>query len=328
MDVPLKHALKLAFALAFCANAFSVPAQAASPYAAQIAQELPAAVAVRVGSSLNDSNAEAFYAQEKGFFRQVGLNVEVTAFNNGAAAAAALAGGAIDITIAPPMQIAQAITRGIPFTVIAAGALNTSRAPSGWVVVAKNSPIQSAKDLEGKTVAINGLKSSSENPMDAWLAKNGADVTKVHRIEMPSAQMPAALARGTIDAALILEPAYSTGLQHGDIRLLANPTGAMRSVYLQTAWFTTKQYATQHPDVVKKFAEAIYSAASWANAHQSESGAILTAHSKLNPDIASTMSRVQYARSIQLYEIAPELDIGYKYGRLSRPVSPTELVER
>ncbi len=41
------------------------------------AEKAPAGPVLRVGSSLNDSNAEAFYATEMGFFKQAGLNVEM-----------------------------------------------------------------------------------------------------------------------------------------------------------------------------------------------------------------------------------------------------------
>ena len=113
----------------------------ATPSSYAIADVPESKVTVRVGTTPNDSNAEAFYAQEMGFFRQAGLNVELTSFNNGASAAAAMASSSIDISISPPMQIAQAISHGLPFIVIAAGALNTIRAPAAWIVVAKNSPI-------------------------------------------------------------------------------------------------------------------------------------------------------------------------------------------
>jgi NitT/TauT family transport system substrate-binding protein len=298
----------------------------ATPSSYAIADVPESTVTVRVGTTPNDSNAEAFYAQEMGFFRQAGLNVELTSFNNGASAAAAMASSSIDISISPPMQIAQAISHGLPFIVIAAGALNTIRAPAAWIVVAKNSPIKSAKDLIGKTIAVNGLNSSSENPLDAWLVKNGAVTSESHRIEMPSSVMSAALARGTIDAAVIFEPALSEGLRRGEIRVLAVPTGAMRNVYLQTAWFTTKQFATQNPQAVRRFARAIYLAAEWANTHQKQSGEILAAHSKLDLALVDSMQRVQYARSLQASEIAPELETGFTFGRLQRPVAAAELI--
>ncbi len=300
---------------------------AAAPF--QIA-DVPgsAATPLRVGSSANDSNAEGFYAVENGFFKQAGLNVEMTQFNNGDAAAAAMAAGSIDIGIQPPMQIAQGVTRGLPFTIVAAGAMNTVNAPAGIICVAKNSPLRNAKDLEGKTIAINSLKSSSENLLDAWLAKNGADVSKIKILELPSAQMAAALERGTIDAAELFEPAYTAAMTRGAIRMLANPTSAMRNEYLQTAWYTTKQFAAQNPDAIKKFAAAIYQTARWANAHPRDSGAVLVKLSKLDPDLANTMIRVRYAESLQVADLLPELEFGYKNGLLPRAVPASELLTR
>jgi hypothetical protein len=38
------------------------------------------------------------------------------------------------------------------------------------------------------------------------------------------------------------------------------------------------------------------------------------------------MQRVQYARSLQASEIAPELETGFTFGRLQRPVAAAELI--
>jgi NitT/TauT family transport system substrate-binding protein len=283
---------------------------------------------LRVGSTLNDSNAEGFYASESGFFHQAGLNVEMTTFNNGDAAAAALAAGAIDISIQPPMQIAQGVARGISFTIIGAGALNTVAQPSAMIMVSKTSTINTARDLVGKTIAINALKSSSENLLDAWLAKSGADPTKIRIIELPSAQMAPALERGTVDAVEIFEPAFTVAMKRGNVRVLANPTDGMRNPYLQTAWYTTKQFAAQNPELLKKFVTVIYQTARWANAHHLESGAILARLSKLDPDIAGSMGRIKYAESLQVADLLPELDNGFKFGLLPRVVTTNELLAR
>jgi NitT/TauT family transport system substrate-binding protein len=292
------------------------------------AQTAPAGPVLRVGSSLNDSNAEAYYATEMGFFKQAGVNVEMQTFNNGDAAAAALAAGAIDIGIQPPMQIAQGIVRGLPFTVIAAGALNTIAQPSALILVSKTSTIATAKDLIGKTIAINSLKSSSENLLDGWLAKNGADPKGIKIIELPSAQMAPALERGTVDAAEIFEPASTVALKRGNVRVMANPTDGMRNPYLQTAWYTTKAFAAANPDLIKKFAAAIYQTAKWANSHPTDSGAILARLSKLDPEIATSMGRIKYAESLQVPDMVPELENGFKFGLLPRAVSTNELLGR
>jgi NitT/TauT family transport system substrate-binding protein len=301
-----------------------------APLATSAADVAPLPITVRVGSSFNDSNAEAYYAVDNEFFKQVGLNVEMTAFNNGAAAAAAVAAGTLDIAIQPPMQIGQAVISGLPFVVIAAGAFNSVSAPAAWVCVSSTSTLRAAKDLEGKTVAINALKSSSENLLDAWLAKNGADLSKVRFLELPSAQMAPALERGTVDAAVLFEPAFTVASAKGTVRVLGIPTAAMaapHSEFLQTTWYTTKQFAAQNKEAVRRFASAIYLAARWANAHPHDSGVILAGLSKLDPGIVATMVRARYAESLQLRDLLPELDNGFKFGLLSRQVSPSELLD-
>jgi len=47
-----------------------------------------------------------------GFFAQAGLNVELQTLNNGAAIAAGVVSGAIDIGIAPPNVLANGYLRG------------------------------------------------------------------------------------------------------------------------------------------------------------------------------------------------------------------------
>lgn len=299
------------------------------PFTAGAADVAPLPLTIRVGSSLNDSNAEAYYAQENGFFKQAGINVEMTTFNNGASAAAAVAAGSLDVAIQPPMQIAQAVISGLPFVIIAAGAMNAVSAPAAWIVVNNASTIKTAKDLEGKTVALNALKSSSQNLLDAWLSKDDVDLGKVRFLELPSAQMAAALERGTIDAAELFEPAFTVAKSKGDVRVIGIPTAAMaapRDQFLQTTWYTTKPFAAQNKEAVRRFANAIYMAARWANAHPRDSGAILARLSKLDPSIVGTMVRVPYAESFQPSDLLPELDNGFKFGLLSRRVAPNELL--
>ena len=312
----MKHLLAL-FLVLLCTSSTMAQTETAPP-----------GPVLRVGSTLNDSNAEAYYATAMGFFKKAGLNVEMQTFNNGDAAAAALAAGAIDIGIQPPMQIAQAVARGLPFTVIAAGALNTIAQPSALILVSKTSTIATAKDLVGKTIAINSLKSSSENLLDSWLAKNGANPKGIKIIELPSAQMAPALERGTVDAVEIFEPASTVALKRGNVRVMANPTDGMRNPYLQTAWYTTKAFAAANPDLIKKFAAVIYQTAKWANEHHVESGAILAQLSKLDPEIASSMGRIKYAESLQVPDMVPELENGFKFGLLPRAVTTNELLAR
>lgn len=286
-----------------------------------------APVTLHVATTTSDTYAEAYYAQEKGFFQRAGLTVDVSTFNNGAALSAAVASGAVDFGVSTPIGLAQAVSRGVPFVIVAAGALNTLKTPAGLIVVAKNSTLRTAKDFEGKNFAINALKTGSELVLDAWLGQAGVDITKVRTVEMPFSEMAAALGRGTVDGALMTEPALSQSL-NTTVRPLANANLAIAPQYLLSAWFSTDTFVRKYPDVVRRFTGAIYDAGRWANRNHNESAQILAEHAKLDVDVTRMMMRVTYADAIRPPEIQSQLDLGAKYGILTRPMVASELLQR
>jgi ABC-type nitrate/sulfonate/bicarbonate transport system substrate-binding protein len=296
-----------------------------APFAGANAQAPPV---LRVGLTPNDTYAEAYYALDNGFFQQAGLSVELTTLSNGAAVSAAVASGALDVGVSTPIQLAQAATRGVPFVIVAAGAVNTVKVPAALICVAAGSTIRDAKGLQGKTVAVNALKTSSEELLDAWLEQNGVERTSVHTIEMPFSAMGEALKRGAIDGAILSEPSLSIATKRADVRVLANPTGAVGREFLLSAWFATTQYAQKNRDAMKRFATAIYQTARWANAHHDESAAILAKYAKLDINMIQSMTRAPFADSLRVRDVQPQLDAALKYGLVTRPVAAAEILSR
>lgn len=306
-------------------------ALASSAAAAALGTALPAraqAAAIRLGVTPQDSYAEAYYAAEFGFFQRAGLNVELVSFASGSAAAPAVSGGAIDISVSTPIQLAQAVANGVPFVIVAAASLNTPRAPGALIAVPKDSAIRAAKDLEGKDVALSTLRTLIHLALVAWLTENGADVAKVRTVEVPFPQMVAAIERGTVAAAVISDPFLSAAVSTGNVRVLADPMGAIAPTYLQGAWFTTVQYARNNPDLVKRFATVMYETGKWANAHHAQTMPVLAKYSKLAPETIASMNRAEYAERFRPAELQAVLDVGAKFGFLSRRISAAELVAR
>jgi NitT/TauT family transport system substrate-binding protein len=308
----------------FAASALTLPfALVAAPATAQAPLQN-----LRVAATPNDTYAEAYYALDMGFFRRAGLNVELTTLNNGAAVSSAVASGAIDVGVSTPVQLANAILRGVPFAIVAAGAMNTKQVPAGLVCVAKDSNIRTAKDLEGKTVALNALRTLGEAALDVWLVKGGADVAKIRTVEMTFSEMGPAIERGTVAAGSISEPALSVTLATNNARSLGDPYGAISPNFLISSWFTTVGFAQQHPDLVKKFSSAIYATARWANTHHDDSGTVLAKYTKMNVDVIHKMMRAPYAEALRLQDIQSQLDIALKYGLLPKAVSAGDLIAR
>ena len=279
--------------------------------------------ALKVGSVPVDAFAQAYYARDMGFFEKAGLDVEITPFSNGAGSTTAIAAGAIDAGISTVTMMANAAIHGLPLTYFAGGALFDGK-PTTALMVAKNSPIASAKDFIGKTVAVVGLRDGTHLPLVVWLTKNGVDPASVSVIEMPFSAMVPAIARGSVAGAVNSEPFITAGAD--DARVLTLVHNTIGSLFMTGGWFATTTWLKANMPTARKFATAIYESARWANANHAGSAAILEKYAKLDPAILAKMSRCDFADKLTPELIAPSLDWAYKMKFLERRVSPSEMI--
>jgi NitT/TauT family transport system substrate-binding protein len=154
---------------------------------------------VRVGAIPFDPAGEVFYAQERGFFDRAGLTAEITPLTNGGAIATAVFSGALDIGFTNVFSAVTAYGRGIPIAVLAPATLYTHGTPVSAILVRKDAPFRTAKDLEGKTVAVDGLKGLTQIATEAWVDKFGGTSSTLRFVEMPEPTIGDALAQGRVD---------------------------------------------------------------------------------------------------------------------------------
>jgi NitT/TauT family transport system substrate-binding protein len=292
---------------------------AAMPYTGR-AQE----AALKVATIPIDTGAEAFYGLDQGFFKKAGLDVSIERITNGPAIAAAVASGAVDVGFSNLVSLAIAFKRGVPITLIAPAGMYSTKAPTSTCVVAVNSPIKTAKDLNGKVFATNGLKNIGEFGPRAWIDKNGGDSSTVKFVEMPFPDMAGALTQGRIDAAVMAEPTMTES--KGQTRFLSNCYDGIGSNYMIGAYFATTAWAGAHPDLVRKFQNAIRDTAQWANKNPAASAVILARESKMNPEIAAKMYRSVYPERLEAGVIQPVIDITAKYGALPASFPATDMM--
>jgi len=272
-----------------------------------------------------DLYAGAYYAQDLGLFRAAGLNVDITTLANGGVTATALAGGSGDVGVSNTVQIATAIARGLPLTVIAGAGLYSTRAPSTAICVSKASPLHTARDLEGKTLAVAALNDQSTVAMKKWMTDNGADYKKVRMIELGYPEMIAALPAGRVDAAMLAEP-WQTTARNGDDRLFAKPFDSIAPEFNIGVWATTRAWAQAHPDLVKRFTTAIYAAAKWANTHHEESALILAKYAKADPKVIGGMIRVLQSTDLPASHVQPALDAAFEFAQMDRHMTAPEII--
>jgi NitT/TauT family transport system substrate-binding protein len=271
--------------------------------------------AIKIATIPIDGGAEVLYAQERGYFKKAGLNVEIQQISNGAAIAAAVASGAVDIGFSNIVSLATAYQKNIPIALIAPAGLYSSKAPVIVCLVPKSSAILSAKDFNGKTIAANGLKGIVQYAPAAWVDKNGGDAKTLKFVEMTFPEMPAALSAGRVDVAVVSEPYVTDAKKAG--RVVSNCFDGVANDFLISAYFTTTAWAKAHPVEAQKFEDVIRQAAVWANHDQAQSADILIRASKMDPQTVQTMVRSVYAERFDPAQVQPVLDVTAKYGGLS-----------
>src|SRR5580693_2266130 len=125
----------------FVAGLAALPMSAAALGARRPA--LAAAGRVRLGILNFDPSTPAVYAQDAGLFAAAGLDVTIQVIGSGAAVAAAVIGGTIDIGLSSLFALLSAHEHAVPLTLVAGGATyDTAFPPVAGLLVRSNSPYQ------------------------------------------------------------------------------------------------------------------------------------------------------------------------------------------
>jgi NitT/TauT family transport system substrate-binding protein len=272
-----------------------------------------------------DQGAQCFYAQDLGMFKKAGLDTQVSITNFGTQVAAAVAGGSIDIGQSNIMSLAAAYANGLPFALIAGAGLYSSAKPTSMMIVAKTSPLQTAKDLNGKTVAVNGLKSITQISVQAWADQNGGDSNQIKFVEMPFVEMEGALVSGRIDAALLADPNATTLLAGGKTRPFTKAFDAIAKQFLIGGWFAKTDWIAANADTVRKFVAVMRESAEWANkpANYKQSAEILEKYTKV---AVGNANRIVYAERLDPALIQPSIDTAAKYGLVKSTFPAAKLI--
>ncbi len=143
-----------------------------------------------------------YVANEKGFFKDEGLEVFFQLYSSGQAALPAMLAGKSDLATAADTPIAVATVGKQPISIVA----TIAEIKHGIVLVArKDRGIATADDLKGKTVGVT-LGSSAEFFLHVFLAISYIDPADVHIVDIKPDEMVEALLSGKIDAVCAWPP--------------------------------------------------------------------------------------------------------------------------
>jgi NitT/TauT family transport system substrate-binding protein len=272
----------LGVALAACgSNSSSATSSgASSPSASASAAAAP--TTVTVGDFPTSALTLPFaIAQDQGFFRDAGLDVQPVMATSGPALASELIGGTTQIAVEVPPNAFPVMQQGEPLLAMPPyGRLDLA------VVTPDGSGVTSLHSLAGKRIGVTQRGAFTEKFASYVLQAQGispASVTFVAVGTLPT--QLAALQAHEIDATVLSSDAIAAVTAHGiKLRTLASSlngtAGTLGTIGLQSFWATTATYRSSHPEVVKSFCTAMTRAATWL-ADDSNRGAGLPSIEKL-----------------------------------------------
>lgn len=285
-------------------------------------------VPIRIAVFPGDTSAQAYFSQDQNLFEKNGLDARITEVRNGSAAAAAVVGGSMDIGFSNPLSVAQGFERGVPFTIIAAGAeSHAGRSTSSVMVGGKTSSVRSGKDLNGKTVAVGLIGGMPEVAVRLWIDKSGGDSSTVKFVELPYSGMINAVNSGRV-AAAALNFAYDPllGKPNDPVRLLGGAYDAVAPVFISSVWFAMSDWVNKNPDVVRRFVATMKEAAQWGNAHPHETAVILSKHTKEPVAEIEAAPRPIYGTELTPELLQPVIDSSSKYGLLKKAFPARDMI--
>jgi NitT/TauT family transport system substrate-binding protein len=221
-------------------------------------------------------NAGYEFAVEKGFYRDVGLDVTIEPGNGSQITAQLVAAGKADIAFADASPVMKLISQGAKMKVLA----TILQGNPNQVTALKKTGLKSVADMKGRSVAMpNGGSQVAMFPL--VLAANGLKETDIKMVNMPPDSMVPSLLQGTVDVILGSVDAYGPQLKSMNVEtdnFLFIDSGAPT---VSTSIVASDAFLAAHPDQAKAFVAA--SLKGWYAALDDQPAAI-AAMKKMFPD--------------------------------------------
>jgi len=272
-----------------------------------------------------------FVAQEKGFFADEGLKVDLVPFNSGSAITDALVAGRIDANCGSSMTghwfAAQAAQDRFKIFLVY-GTTSSKEDNSYVVVVKKDSPMHDLKDLKGKKVGT--YPGATSVALARVVIRTQIDPEEVIFTQVPPPNMVPALAAGQIDAFFTPEPSGMMAVSKGVGRyLIKSPLTLLKlkKGVPGMAFSFSKEFLEEQPEDAKKVKAAMEKAVDYIRANDQEVRSYLVEYTGLPEPVAMAIPLDRFITLEELDKRAGQdyFDVLYKEGAYKQELDTTKL---
>jgi NitT/TauT family transport system substrate-binding protein len=187
------------------------------------------------------------------------------------------------------------------FKVLAEGV--PCKANTFGVAALPSSGITSAKDLAGKTVAVNLTNNIQTLTLNAVLKADGVNPSTVKYVVVPFPDMVAALKAKQVDAISAVEPFLGGALAGDGAKQVVSSCDGPVANMAMSGYLATSSWAQQNPNTARAFQTALLKAQAYANANPSALKAIIPTYTKVTAAQANALPVNNYPSTLDPAEI-------------------------
>jgi NitT/TauT family transport system substrate-binding protein len=248
-------------------------------------------ITIMVGGLNKQIYLPAMLAQQLGYLKQTGLDIEVLSVPSGMNAETEMLSGSAQGVVGFYDHTIDLQARGKSVTSV----VQFSQVPGEVLLAGKNANIKSPADFKGKIIGVTGLGSSTNFLTQYISMKFSVKSSDFRTIPVGGGTtFVAAMTQGKIDAGMTTEPTVTTLVSDGSAFILAD---------LRTVKSTQELLGGTYPSA------CLYMSTDWQNRHKAEVQKIVNAfvkalkfiHTHSAAEIAANMPADYYASNPSLY---------------------------
>ena len=223
---------------------------------------------------LNEVVRSIFYAPQyvainKGFFKDQGIEIELTTGQGADKTMTALLSGQADIGFAGPEAAIYVLNQGKEDYAVVFAQL--TQRDGSFLVGRADDPNFKWENTKGKVIIGGRPGGVPEMTLEYLLKQHGVipgkDVEVITNLQFTATA--GAFASGTGDYVALFEPTASSLEKAGTGKIVAS-VGEDSGLIPYTAYFTTKSYMEKNPKIVQDFTDAVYKGQRWVKEHSAE----------------------------------------------------------
>ena len=171
------------------------------------------------------------------------------------------------------------------------------------LIVPKDSNIRSIQELKGKRVVLN-KGSNVHYLLLKLLEANHLKLSDIDVVYLPPADARAAFEKGAVDAWVIWDPFFAAAEQQLGAKVIATGENLVSN---HQFYLADREFAEQHPDVLKTVVNELNTTTQWVSQHQTDAAKLLEQQTGLTTEILSTsISRMGFGVKPISNEVAKE----------------------